>query len=69
LTEVANTENEISIRYGVLAIAKEVGVAHWQASLIRTPPGLSTKLDGIFVIQLNAEEKCTSLREWWHKQQ
>lgn len=32
-------------------------------------PGLPTKLDGIFLIRLNAEGKCTSLREWWHKQQ
>jgi len=30
---------------------------------------LKTKLDGIFLIELDAGGKCTSLREWWHKQQ
>jgi len=68
-TEVAKTENRISFRYDVLALSEELGIAHWQATFIRTPPGLATKLDGIFVIRLNAEGKCTSLREWWHKQQ
>ena len=68
-TEVARTEKEISFRYEILALTEHFGIARWQASFIRTPPGLPTKLDGIFVIQLNAEEKCTSLREWWHKLQ
>jgi len=30
---------------------------------------LKTKLDGIFLIELDMSGKCTSLREWWHKQQ
>jgi hypothetical protein len=33
------------------------------------PPGLPTKLDGIFVISLDSNGRCISLREWWHKQQ
>src|SRR5271165_2216793 len=67
--EVVNTELEISFRYDILALTEEFGIAHWEASFIRTPPGLPTKLDGIFVIQLNAEGRCNSLCEWWHKQQ
>lgn len=68
-TEVARTEKEISFRYEVLAITEQYGIARWQASFIRIPPGLATKLDGVFVISLNAQGKCSSLREWWHKQQ
>jgi ketosteroid isomerase-like protein len=66
---VANTESDISFCYEVLAVTKDFAIAHWEASFVRTPPGLPTKLDGIFVIRLSEAGKCDSLREWWHKQQ
>jgi hypothetical protein len=68
-TEVARTEETISFYYEILALTQQYGIARWHASFVRTPPGLATKLDGIFMISLNTEGKCTSLREWWHKQQ
>ena len=67
--EVARTEDGIRFGYEVLAVTAEAGIAHWWASFVRRPPGLPTKLDGIFVISLDAAGQCTSLREWWHKQQ
>ena len=45
-----------------------VGVTQ-TASFVRKPPGLRTKLDGIFVVSLDAAGRCNSLREWWHKEQ
>jgi ketosteroid isomerase-like protein len=68
-TEITRTVENISFAYEILTVTEQFGIAHWQASFVRTPRGLPTKLDGIFVIRLNAEGKCTSLREWWHKQQ
>lgn len=67
--EVARTEEQIRFGYEVLAVAGDCGIAHWWSSFIRVPPGLQTKLDGIFLIRLDAKCRCTSLREWWHKQQ
>jgi hypothetical protein len=67
--EVARTEQDITFSYEILATTEEFGIAHWRASFERTPPGLKTKLDGIFAIRLDTSGKCTSLREWWHKQQ
>lgn len=67
--EVARTEKDITFSYEILAIKEQFGITHWRASFERIPPGLKTKLDGIFVIRLDASGKCTSLREWWHKQQ
>jgi hypothetical protein len=32
-------------------------------------PGLQTQLDGIFLISLDKQGRCKSLREWWHKVQ
>jgi ketosteroid isomerase-like protein len=67
--EVAQTEKDITFSYEILVVNEQFGIAHWRASFERTPQGLKTKLDGIFAIRLDASGKCTSLREWWHKQQ
>ena len=68
-TEVARTEQNIRFEFEILTVTAAAGIAHWKASFLRTPPGLATKLDGIFLISLDATGRCTALREWWHKQQ
>jgi hypothetical protein len=68
-TEVARTEEGIQFNCEILAVTDGYGIATWWASLVRVPPGLPTKLDGIFLIALDVDGRCTSLREWWHKQQ
>jgi hypothetical protein len=68
-TGVAATQRDISFGFDVLAVTADVGIARWWASFIRIPPGLQTKLDGIFVITLTSEGRCSALREWWHKDQ
>ena len=67
--EVATTEENIEFGHEILAVTDDYGIARWRASFVRVPPGLPTKLDGIFLIALDANGRCTSLREWWHKQQ
>ncbi len=66
---VAKTEETIQFNYEILAVTTEYGIARWWASFVRVPPGLETKLDGIFLISLDSEGRCRSLREWWHKRQ
>ncbi len=68
-SEVARTEENIQFGYEILAVTPEAGIARWWASFLRVPPGLQTKLDGIFLISLAADGRCQSLREWWHKDQ
>jgi hypothetical protein len=68
-SEVTRTEENIQFGFEVLAVTADFGIARWWASFLRVPPGLQTKLDGIFVISLDASGRCTSLREWWHKDQ
>jgi len=67
--EVTQTEKDITFSYEILTVTENFGVAHWRASFERIPPGLNTRLDGIFVIRLDANGKCMALREWWHKRQ
>jgi hypothetical protein len=68
-SQVARTEEDIRFGYKILAVTPEIGIARWWASFIRVPPGLQTKLDGIFLVSLDGDRRCKSLQEWWHKQQ
>jgi hypothetical protein len=68
-SEVTRTEKEIRFGYEILVVKDERNIARWSASFVRVPPGLQTKLDGIFLISLDDEGRCKSLQEWWHKQQ
>jgi len=68
-SEVARTEENIRFGYEILVANREFNIARWSASFVIVPPGLQTQLDGIFLISLDAEGRCKSLQEWWHKQQ
>jgi hypothetical protein len=68
-SHVAETQREIQFGYEILAVTQEAGIARWWASFLIVPQRLETKLDGIFLIVLDADGRCKSLREWWHKEQ
>jgi hypothetical protein len=68
-SEVARTEENIRFGYEILVAKAELNIARWSASFVIVPQGLQTQLDGIFLISLDEEDRCRSLREWWHKQQ
>jgi uncharacterized protein (TIGR02246 family) len=68
-TNVARTQQSIHFGYEILTAIPDHGIAHWWSSFVIVPPGLHTKLDGIFLISLDENGRCRSLREWWHKQQ
>ena len=68
-SHIAATQRDIRFGYEVLAVTEELGIARWWASFVIVPQELQTKLDGIFVIALDAGIRCRSLREWWHKEQ
>jgi len=66
---VSETQRDIQFGHAVLAVTSDWGVARWWASFVIEPPGLQTKLDGIFLISLDGDGRCRSLKEWWHKEQ
>ncbi len=63
---IAQTQENIQFDYNILAVDKNQGIAHWHASFVRKLTKTQVKLDGIFVVNLNSENKCTIFREWWH---
>jgi hypothetical protein len=68
-SNVARTEEDIQFGFEILAATQEAGIARWWESFLIVPQGLQTKLEGIFLISLDAGGRCRSLREWWHKEQ
>lgn len=66
---IAKTQEKIQFDFEVLALTAEQGIARWWASFVRVPLGFETKVDGIFLIALDSDGRCQSLREWWHKLQ
>ena len=65
---VAQTQKDISFKYKILAVTKELGIAHSEASFLRSPTKTKVKLDGIFLVKLDSQNKCTSFAEWWQSQ-
>jgi hypothetical protein len=65
----AQTEENIRFGYEILVANAEINIAGWSAWFVIMPPGLQTRLDGIFLLSLDEEGRCKSLREWWHKEQ
>jgi hypothetical protein len=68
-SHVAETEQDVQFGYEVLAVTQEAGIARWWASFLIVPQRLQTRLDGIFLITLDGNGRCRSLKEWWHKEQ
>jgi SnoaL-like domain len=62
---VCRTQQDVHFEFEILAVTPESGLARWRAGFLRTPPGKRLALDGIFLVSLDAENRATSLREWW----
>jgi SnoaL-like domain len=66
---VARTQEEIRAECQIIALAEGLGFAHWHASFVRLPMRIRLELDGIFVLAFDTQNRCTALREWWHRKE
>jgi len=57
------------MRYEVIAVTPEVGVARWLASHTVPRERRVHRMDGVFVVTLTDDGLCDSFREWWHSQE
>ncbi len=69
----ARTEEALShqedVRFGhePLAITPDGrGLARWWASMRIAPPGAESEMEGIFLVSLGVDGRCTEFREWWN---
>ena len=68
-SEGARSQEDVHFSYEILAVTEREGIAHWRANFRRVPSRTQVKLDGIFLVKLDADGLCTAFREWWHKQE
>ena len=59
----------VSFRFRVLAVQSRTVLAHWSASFTRVPTGARVNLDGVFLLEFVDSGLCSSLREWWHREE
>lgn len=53
--------------YEVLAVAGDLGIAHWAATFARLPSGAAVRLDGALAARFDTAGACVEFREWWHR--
>lgn len=68
-SDVPRTQADIHFGYDILATTADLGIAHWWATFVRVPSGVHVKLDGIFTVALDEDNRCRTFREWWHRQE
>ena len=66
---VARTQEGNRAECEIIAVADDLCFAHWHASFVRLPIRIRLELDGIFVLAFDARNRCTALREWYHRKE
>jgi hypothetical protein len=59
-------QSDWACEYRILSVTAEYGIAHFHLSLSDDMPGEPNTYDGIFLVHLNDEGKCTLFQEWYH---
>lgn len=57
----------VTFRFRVLAVQSSTVIAHWSASFTRVSTNARVDLDGMFLLEFAASGLCSTLREWWHR--
>lgn len=65
---ICQTQKEISFDFQIISIVGNTGIAHFEASFVRSPGNVKVKLDGVFKVVFNSENKCLHFSEWWQSQ-
>jgi hypothetical protein len=66
---VARTQEKVRFRFEIVSCDGDYAVARWNSRFVRLPMRLQVELDGIFLLTFDAGNRCTSLREWWHRRE
>src|SRR3989442_14556730 len=57
--KVARSQEQVSFGYEILA--GDAGIAHWWASFVRTRSRTRVRLDGIFLLTFDSQDRCRAL--------
>jgi ketosteroid isomerase-like protein len=65
-SRVTGDQRDIKFEATVVSIAANTGVARWSAKFESVSGKVPVELNGVFVLQFDAQGRCAELREWWH---
>jgi len=60
---------DVRFSYEILAVKENLGIALWRGQFVSVRSGNYIVLDGVFVAEFDEQEKCSTFREWWHRQE
>ena len=66
---VTSSQEQIQFDFEILAAGPAESVAHWRASFVLPSERKRLELDGICVVSLNSEGRCTRFWGCWHKRE
>jgi hypothetical protein len=66
---VPEGQTDVAFHFQVLATQGQTAIAHWSASFTRLATGTRVHLDGVFLLEFAASGLCSTLREWWHREE
>ncbi len=66
---VPKEQDQVRFTYEALYAGPDQGIARWWGSFNRIPSGSHVELDGVLIVKLDAQGKCSYFREWWHRRE
>jgi hypothetical protein len=64
-SRVTADQRDVSFTSNVINTFGRSAVAHWSARFTSASSGAIVDLDGVFVLEFDESDLCSSLREWW----
>lgn len=59
-------QTDLKYDYEILAVTDQYGIARFHLVLNELTEGEPTEYDGIFLVHLNHDDRCTLFEEWYH---
>lgn len=57
---------DIAMTYEILNYSNNTGIANWSAAFKRLPEDIDTHLEGIYLVKLDPQGKCTEFHQWYN---
>jgi ketosteroid isomerase-like protein len=65
-SSVTADQRDIRFESRPVGVVGSTGIAHWSARFKLESNGANVELDGVFLLEFDADGRCKTLREWWH---
>ena len=59
-------QTDISLKYKILSIHDNIGIAQWEALFTTQKPYKKYHLNGIYFVKLDNQGKCIEFRQWFN---